>query len=92
VPERRVPVRDAYVVTGTLTDGRTVALDEGLPLGPTRVRVVIEPLPGRDAGGQRPYREVVAEIRRRQTQRGHRPPTREAVDAHLRPEREGWDA
>jgi hypothetical protein len=86
------PVRDAYVVTGTLTDGRTVTLDEGLPLGPARVRVAVEPLPARDPGSQRPYREVVAEIRRRQRQRGHRPPTREAVDAHLRAERDGRDA
>ena len=87
-----VPVRDAYVVTGTLTDGRTVALDEGLPLGPTRVRVVIEPLPTGETGGPRPYREVVAEIRRRQRKRGHRPPARDAVDALVRAEREGWDA
>jgi hypothetical protein len=85
-------VRDAYVVTGTLTDGRTVALDEGLPLGPTRVRVVIEPLPAGETGGLRPYRDVVAEIRRRQRQRGHRPPARETVDALIRAEREGWDA
>ena len=85
-------MRDAYVVTGTLTDGRTVALDEGLPLGPTRVRVVIEPLPAGDPGGIRPYREVVAEIRRRQRKRGHRPPARDAVDALVRAERERWDA
>ena len=37
--------RDRYVVTGTLTDDHTVALDEGLPLGLTKVRVTIEPLP-----------------------------------------------
>jgi hypothetical protein len=60
-------------VTGTLTDGRTVALDEGLPLGPTRVRVTIERLPARAA---RPYRKVVARIRAGQARRGHRPPTR----------------
>ena len=66
-----MPARDAYVVTGTLTDGRTVALDEGLPLGPTKVRVVIEPLPAREAAA-RPYQQVVAEIRPRQSDRGHR--------------------
>ncbi|MDQ3702291.1 MAG: hypothetical protein M3442_15420 [Chloroflexota bacterium] len=82
---------DSYVVTGTLTDGRMVTLDEGLPLGPTRVRVVIEPLPAGEAVGQRSYREVVGEIRRRQVQRGHRLPAREAVDAHLMAEREAWE-
>jgi hypothetical protein len=85
-------VRDAYVVTGTLTDGRTVALDEGQPLGPTGVRAAIEPRPARDAGSQRPSREVVAEIRRRQTQRGRRPPARAAVDSHLRADRQRRDA
>ena len=38
-------MRDTYVVSGTLTDGRTVTLDEGLPLGSTRMRVTVEPLP-----------------------------------------------
>jgi hypothetical protein len=82
-------VPDTYVVTGTLTDGRTVTLDEGLPLGSTKVRVTIEPLP---AGDGRPYLDVVAEIRARQARRGHRPPTREAVDALIGAERADWDA
>ena len=34
----------AYIVTGTLTNERTVTLDEALPLPVTRVRLVIEPL------------------------------------------------
>jgi hypothetical protein len=76
-----------FVVTGTLTDRQTVLLDEELPLGPTRVRLVVEPLPG---GAKRPYAEVVAEIRRRQEARGHQPPTQEAVDAWLNAERESW--
>jgi hypothetical protein len=76
-------------VTGTLTDGRTATLDEGLPLGSTKVRVTIEPLP---AGAGRPYRDVVAEIRARQAGRGHRPPPREAVDALLSAEPADWDA
>jgi len=37
-------VQNTYEVTGTLTDDRTVALDERLPLSPMRVRVVVEPL------------------------------------------------
>ena len=80
--------RDRYVVTGTLTDDHTVALDEGLPLGPTKVRVTIEPLPSIVV---RPYREVIAEIRARQSQRRHRPPAREAIDALISAERASWD-
>ena len=79
---------EAYVVTGTLTSAQTVTLDEALPLPPTKVRVVVEPLP---AGPRRPYREVVAEIRARQRRRGHRPRSRAAVDAALREERASWD-
>jgi hypothetical protein len=79
---------EAYVVTGTLTSAQTVALDEALPLPPTKVRVVVEPL---QTGPQRPYREVVAEIRARQHRRGHRPRSAAAVDAALREERAGWD-
>ncbi len=40
-----IPIHNAYVVTGTLTDEHTVTLDEALPLAPTRVRVVVEPVP-----------------------------------------------
>jgi hypothetical protein len=35
----------AYVVKGTLTDGRTVTLDEPVSLPGARVRIVIEPDP-----------------------------------------------
>ena len=37
-------MQNAYVVTGSMQDGRTVVLDETLPLGPTKVRLVLEPL------------------------------------------------
>ena len=76
-----------FVVTGKLTDEHTVTLDEALPLSPTRVRLVLEPL---SPEPRRPYREVMADIRRRQCARGHRPPSREEVDSYLRVERESW--
>jgi hypothetical protein len=81
------PMQNAYIVTGTLRDAHTVTLDEALPLTPTRVRLVVEPLP---PAGPRPYHEVVAAIRQRQRQRGHQPPSREAVDAYLQAERDSW--
>jgi hypothetical protein len=80
-------MQNALVVTGTLTDGRTVTLDEPLAVGTSRVRLVVEPLPPAPA---RSYQEVMVAIRERQRQRGHRPPTREEVDAHLQAERDSW--
>ncbi|MBI3990051.1 MAG: hypothetical protein HY347_10605 [candidate division NC10 bacterium] len=80
-------MHNAYIVTGTLTNARTVKLDEALPLKPTKVRLVVEPL---SPVFQRPYKEVLAEIRERQRARGHQPPTREEVDTYLRAERESW--
>jgi hypothetical protein len=81
-------MHSAYIVTGTLTDAQTVSLDEALPLTPTKVRLVIEPLL---ATSPRQYQEVIAKIRERQRTRGHKPPTREEVDAYLQAERDSWE-
>ena len=80
-------MQNAYVVTGTLTDARTVMLDEALPLTPTKVRLVVEPLPRLS---QRPYREVLATIRARQRARGHIPPTKAEIDKYIQAERDSW--
>lgn len=80
-------MKSAYVVTGVLTGGDTVTLDEPLPLSPTKVRLVVEPL---TPPGPASYLEVVAAIRERQKARGHQPPTREEIDAYLRAERDSW--
>ena len=56
-------MQNAYIVTGTLTNAQTVALDEALPMIPAkRVRLVVEPLLTKSA---RPYQEVLSEIRKR---------------------------
>jgi hypothetical protein len=81
-------MQNAYVVTGVVTDGRTVTLDEGLPLANGKVRVVVEPLPPL---AEESYSEVMAEIHRRQELRGHQPPSREEVDAIVQSERDSWD-
>lgn len=82
-------MNNTYIVTGTLTDERTVTLDEALPLTltPMKVRLVVGPL---RSAPQRPYLEVMADIRQRQQARGHQPPTREEVDAYLQAERDSW--
>jgi hypothetical protein len=77
-----------YVVTGTLSNGRRVELDEALPLGDARVRVSIEPI---TASNVRPVRQVIAEIRREQQACGYVAPTREEVDRYLAEERASWD-
>lgn len=80
-------MHSAYVVTGTLADGRTVTLDEALPLTNHRVRLVVDPL---SSAKRRQPGEVLEEIWARQRARGHVPPTREEVDAYIRAERESW--
>jgi hypothetical protein len=76
-----------YVLTGTLRDELTVALDEALPLKSGRVRLTLEAV---GPEPQKHYQEVLADIRRRQRARGHQPRTREEVDASLASERESW--
>ncbi|MGH7965410.1 MAG: hypothetical protein ACRERD_26975 [Candidatus Binatia bacterium] len=80
-------MNNAYIVTGTLLDARTVTLDEALPLTPTKVRLVVEPL---SSVSRQSHQEVVAALRTRQQARGHSPPTREEVDRYLQAERESW--
>ncbi len=80
-------MHNAYIVTGTLTNERTVTLDEALPLTSTKVRLVVEPL---GSAPHHSYQEIVAAIRERQEARGHRPPTTEEVDAYLQAERDSW--
>ena len=81
-------MQNAYIVTGTLTSERTVTLDEALPLGSTKVRLVVELL---SAAAPLPYQEIMAAIRERQAARGHQPPTTEEVDAYLQAERDSWE-
>ena len=77
-----------YTTTGTLTNGRNVQLDEAVPLDDAKVRVTIERLATEPS---RSYARVMAGLRRRQSKRGHVPPTRDEVDEHLRAERESWE-
>ena len=82
-------MQSAYITNGTLTDERTVALDEALPLSAVRVRVVVEPL---SCGSDRmPFAEFIDRIRKRQQTRGFRPSSKDDVDAEIRAERESWD-
>ena len=77
-----------YDVTGTLTDERTVRLDDPLPLKNGRVRVLLEPV---DLSSRRRYLDVMGDIRARQRARGHAPSRKDEIDAHLQVERDSWD-
>ena len=77
-----------YVVTGTLSNGRVVELDEPLPLGDGKVQVSVEPIAAKSV---RPVQEFLEELRKEQAARGHVPPTREEVDRYLAEERASWD-
>jgi len=81
-------MHNAYVVTGTLTNERTVTLDEALPFPATKVRLVVEPI---ESVAARSYQEIMEAIRERQHVRGHRPPTAAEVDANLQTERNSWE-
>ena len=76
-----VLVPNAYVLTGRLTNPRTIELDEALPVEQARVRVVVEILPPVEL--EQPYEQVMSEIRQRQKDRGYIARTREDVDATL---------
>jgi hypothetical protein len=69
-----------------MADEHTVSLDEPLPIKEGKVRLVVEPI----ATMQRSYMEVMEAIRERQRLRGHLPPTKEEVDAHVRAARDSW--
>jgi len=77
---------NTYVVTGTMADEHTVALDEPLPISQGKVRLVVEPI----SAPQKSHAEVMAAIRERQRERGYQPPTKEEVDAYIQAERDGW--
>ena len=81
-------MQTAYIVTGTLSDEQTVKLDEALPLAQMKVRLTVEPLA---PAPKRPHDEVIAEIWARPQARGHKPRTREEIDADLQAERDSWD-
>jgi hypothetical protein len=81
-------MHQAYVVTGSLRDGSTVALDERLPQDSGKVRVTVELLP---AEAKTDLASFLAQLWEQQRQREHAPPSKEEVDAYLQAERASWD-
>jgi hypothetical protein len=81
-------MQKAYIVTASITDDRTLRLDEPLPVSGGKVRVTVEVL----AMPSKPsYDAVMTAIREGQKQRGFIPASRAELDAYLKAERASWD-
>jgi hypothetical protein len=81
-------LQQAFLVSGSLTDSRTIRLDEPIPLSRGKVRVIVELA---DRAGKMSHEEFLTWLKDRQEARGHVPRNRDEVDAALRSERESWD-
>jgi hypothetical protein len=81
-------LQQAYVVTGSVTDSRTIRLDEPIPVSHGKVRIIVELA---DRPGKMSHEEFLSWLHQRQEARGHVPRNREDVDVALRSERESWD-
>ena len=79
---------EAYTGIGTLSDEKTVVLDQPIQLPPGRVRVIVERLT--EDGPKEDWLDKLHAIRRTLRESGYHPRTREAIDAQIRDEREGW--
>ena len=81
---------DAYTGVGTLSDQKTVILDEPAHLPPGRVRVTVEPLP--DEQPDHTWLETLQAIRQALRDSGYHPRTRQEIDEQIRAERNAWDS
>lgn len=80
-----------YVTTATLTDKRTLILDEPLPRLSKRVRLTIEEykaLP--KAQEAAPFLTKLQSIHQTLSASGYQPRSKKAIDAQIREERDSW--
>lgn len=80
---------DSYIMTATLTNKKTLLLDEALPLVPGRVRVTIEELPQTQMATS--FLTKLNSIHQALADSGYQPRNKEAIDAQIRAERECWE-
>ncbi|HEV7867923.1 MAG TPA: hypothetical protein VGO90_09595 [Chthoniobacteraceae bacterium] len=83
-------MEQAYVLTGELRDGRSLLLDEAVPLAAGKVRVTVEAIKG-TPNGKRSHLAVLEEIWAAQKASGRVPPSKEEIDRVLENERNSWD-
>ncbi len=82
-------MEQAYVLTGELRDGRSLLLDEAVPLAAGKVRVTVQQIA--KPGPRRSHAEVLAEIHAQLKASGHVPPTVEEVALRIEEEQSLWD-
>jgi hypothetical protein len=80
---------DQYTVTGVLSDGKTVVLDQSVPLISGRVRVTVEALPA--AQPETTFLSKLAEIHQALRASGYRSRTKDEIDAQIQAERASWE-
>jgi hypothetical protein len=80
---------DVCTVTGVLSDGRTVVLDEAISVEKGPVRVTVERLPDVETISR--SIAVLNDIRSELYASGYQPRAKEDVDAQVQRERNAWD-
>ena len=80
-------MQSRIVVTGSVADSRKVKRDEALSITGAKVRMTIKPI---DVNEPVAFNDVMAEIRRRQSERGFKPSSQSDVDAYVNSERDSW--
>ena len=83
-------MEQAYVLTGELRDGRSLLLDEAVPLAAGKVRVTVEAI-ARTPRGKRSPVEVLGEIWAAQKASGRVSPSKDEIDHSVEDERNSWD-
>ena len=79
---------NTYVTTATLTNRRTLILDEPVPHIPKRVRLTIEALPKTQVATS--FLAKLESIHQELIASGHQSHSTEAIDAQIRAERDSW--
>jgi hypothetical protein len=79
---------EAYTSVGTLSDAKTVLLDQPIraPLG--RVRVIVEPLSDKPLATA--WLDTLRAIRQTLLDSGYRARSKEEIDQDIRTERDAW--
>jgi len=80
---------EVYTRVGTLSNEKTVILDDPIRLPPGRVRVIVEPLTGEPPGND--WIAKLNAIRQSLRESGYRCRTREEIDTQIRSERKSWE-
>ncbi len=79
----------SYSMTATLTNKKTLLLDEALPIVPGRVRVTIEELPKAQMAAS--FLTKLQAIHQTLTDSGYQSRNKETIDAQIHAERDSWE-